>query len=146
MMHGPKIAPQKIPYARSVDVMPTILAWFGKTSPHHDGHNLLQPVTLPTASATQFAALETRYINNSGHTHDQHRPHVATQNEMALRTARVKKLEELHQRCQHKTEDRLTHEDRPNRLRTATCEVVDLALKTAYGDKQRMQTIQNQLR
>lgn len=147
MMHGPTIAPQKIPYGRSVDVMPTILSWFGKTSTHIDGHNLLQSPPTLSPVATQLAAIETQHLAGTVRPLPRTRAlRNAVQSELTLRQDRVNKLEALYTQCGHKTEDRLTRQDRPKRLRTSTCEVVDLALKTAYADTQRMHTIQNQLR
>lgn len=138
MMHGPTITPQKIPYGRSVDVMPTILSWFGRKIPQSDGQDLLQPRPRPTREESRLAAMELAVITGTPLRTGAPLP----VGEGARRQARVAKLESLTQHCRtQKVEDRLTRPDRPRKMRTSTCEVVDLALKTAYEDLQRLDAI-----
>ena len=144
MMHGPGITPQKIAYGRSVDVMPTILAWFGKTTPHRDGQNLLAPDPLPKRTEAELAQQEMRLLN--GHTTVARNgvPQSLLAQEATLRQERVEKLATLTERCTQrrpKPEDRLTRSDRRKKIRVSTCEVVDLAAKTAYEDLQRLKAI-----
>lgn len=144
MMHGPGIAPQKMTYGRSVDVMPTILAWFGKTTPHRDGQDLFHPDPSPSRAETELARQEMRLLN--GHTPVARNgvPQSLLAQEAALRQDRVTKLATLTERCTQrrpKPEDRLTKPDRRKKIRVSTCEVVDLAAKTAYEDLQRLKAI-----
>lgn len=117
LIRGPGIAPQHISYARSVDLMPTILSWFGKTTPHRDGQDLLNPDPPPAPMGRQSIRIERDTLQR-----------------------RIAKLTALKDRCGRKraTEDRLTRPDRVKKMRVSTCEVVDLALKTAYEDLQRL--------
>lgn len=147
MIHGPTIAPQKIPYGRSVDVMPTILSWFGRKIPQSDGQNLLRPRPVPTRAEVLLATRELAAITHPHHARShpsgegkRHSAQLST--EFEVRKARVTKLNSLSDRCQtKKVEDRLTRPDRPKKMRISTCEVVDLALKTAYEDLQRLEFV-----
>jgi predicted AlkP superfamily pyrophosphatase or phosphodiesterase len=144
LIHGPGIAPQKIPYARSVDVMPTVLSWFGKHSPHRDGQDLQHPDPTPLPKERQLAGLEGKLLTGQSVTRTQA---AAIQGyirvEEARRRARIDKLSDLSATCRLKrrVEDRLTRPDRPKKMRVSTCEVVDLALKTAYEDLQRLEQL-----
>jgi predicted AlkP superfamily pyrophosphatase or phosphodiesterase len=144
MMHGPTLAPQKIAYGRSVDVMPTILSWYGKTTPHRDGQNLLAPDTPPSKSEMDLAQLEVRLLNGATTVSRNGLSSSQLAQEEQRRQERVEKLATLTERCTQrrpKPEDRLTRADRRKKIRVSTCEVVDLAAKTAYEDLQRLQGI-----
>ncbi len=151
MMHGPTITPQKIPFGRSVDVMPTILSWFGRDIPLSDGRHLLRPRSMPTHEEAVLAARELAVLTSPHPILRRWRTGTEGEGktrggllsaEFKTRTARIAKLEGLAGRCRAKRpEDRLTRPDRPKKMRASTCEVVDLALKTAYGDLQRLKVI-----
>ncbi len=143
LMHGPGITPQKIHYGRSVDVMPTILSWFGKTTTHRDGQNLLAPDAPPNPAQTELARQEIRILNSET-VPDPPVPDTLLAAERALRQERVAKLSNLLNRCtnpKRKPEDRLTRPDRVKKMRVSTCEVIDLAYKTAYEDLQRLKAV-----
>ncbi|PIR21450.1 MAG: hypothetical protein COV45_01500 [Deltaproteobacteria bacterium CG11_big_fil_rev_8_21_14_0_20_47_16] len=139
MMHGPGIKPQKINYARSVDVMPTILSFYNRSTPYRDGQNLLAPDPLPTAKEASLARLEIQYATEA--TDPPHDFNLKPQ--IIKEKARIQKLQTIVSRCQNtKVDYRLTKPDRPKKMRESTCEVVDLALKTAYEDLQRLEQLE----